>query len=432
MNPHVQTILSLLDSARGLPATAVTAEGTDGRIYVQVMGVPSFPVFTINPTGRYDLPFEHRYTRASMSNMGLPILAGKSEGLNAVLFGDKLAVRPRNRHDLCVGFDPRAIERVRQMAVIAAPKESWKIWREPGQATPHDVTAEKEHPSHSNCLRDKAAATSSSQLSVPPIVRPQHRPAMTLRSYFESEDGQKRALDACRNFLSAKDWAVGDRLKLYDLSRRAFYPVSSDALDRFRQIYDELVRPASAGGWSIARNAAGPLWSAEKTFQIIKAEFSNFSWDGAVTLMNIHNSRIHATLVSSLEKMRDFKPVANWPVMAVSKVLHPYNPALFPVYDNDVIWNKVLKHFRNEFKEFCWTFSPPYDVEDTPIFYRNYMCWGAALLASTHPRFMEIFAEWLAKQPGAELSTRQFDASGLFATAYEFTIIGASADRAGQ
>jgi hypothetical protein len=286
--------------------------------------------------------------------------------------------------------------------------------------------------SHPNCLGDKAAATSSSQLSVPLIVRPQHRPAMAVRSYFESEDGQKRSLEACRNFLRSKDWAVGDRLKLYDVSRHAFNPVMSpDALERFRQIYDELVRPAPAGGWGIARNASGPLWSAEKTFQIIKVEFSNFSWDGAVTLMNFQNSS-HAALLSSLEKMRTFKPVANWPVMPVSKVLHFYNPALFPVYDNDVIWNKVLKHFRNEFKEFCWTFSPPYDVEDTPTFYRNYMCWGAALLASAHPRFMEIFAEWLAKRPGAELSTRQFDASGLFATAYEFTIIGAYADRTSQ
>ena len=361
MNPYVQTILSLLDSARGLPTTVVTTEGTDGRLYVQVVGVLGFPVFTINPSGRYDLPFEHSYTRAGMTKMGLPILAGKSEGLNAVLFADKLAARPRNRHD--------------------------------------------------------------------PTVRPQHRPAMTLRGYFESEDGQKRALEACRNFLGVKDWAVGDRFKLYDASRHAFDPSPStgDALGWFRQIYDELVRPAPAGGWGVARNASGPLWSAEKTFQTIKAGLSNFSWDGTVTLTNFHNSSIHATLVSSLEKMRSFKPVTNWPVMAVSKVLHFYNPELFPVYDNEVIGHKVLRHFRNEFREFCWAFSPPYDVDDTPIFYRNYMCWGAALLASAHPQFMKIFAEWLAKQPGAELSTRQFDPSRLFATAFEFMIIGAYA-----
>jgi hypothetical protein len=73
--------------------------------------------------------------------------------------------------------------------------------------------------------------------------------------------------------------------------------------------------------------------------------------------------------------------------------------------------------------------SPPYDFGDTPIFYRNYMFWGASLLASAHPRFMDVFAEWLAKQPGVDLSKRQFDVSRLFATAYEYVIIGAYADQ---
>lgn len=430
MNPYAQTILSLLNTVRGLTATAITTEGTDGRLYVQVVGVPGFPVFTINPTGKYDLPFEHSYTNASIMKMGLPILHGKPEGLNGVLFGDELAARSSNRHDLCVGFDPRAIERVRQMAAAAAPQESWKIWHEPGHATSHNSTAETEQLSHSNQLIGTAAAASASQFSVPHAVRPQYRSATPLRSYFEIGDDQKRALEACRNFLGAKDWAVADRLKLYDASRQAFDPVMppSDALRSFHYIYDELVRPAPAGGWGIGRNAAGSLWPADKTFQTIKTEFSNFPWTGDVTLPNFLNSSAQATLLSSLEKMRSFKPVANWPVMAVSKLLHFYNPELFPVYDNEVIRNKVLKRFKNEFREFCRAFSPPYDVGDTPTFYKNYISWGAALLVSAHPRFMEIFAEWLANQPGAELSKRQFDASRLFATAFEFMIIGAYAE----
>src|SRR5689334_8676952 len=103
MDLYVQSILSLLESVRGLPAKAVTTPGADGRLYVQVIGIPGFPVFTINPTGRYDLPFEHTYTKASMTSVGLPVLPGKPEGLNAVLFADKLAARLGNRHDLCVG-----------------------------------------------------------------------------------------------------------------------------------------------------------------------------------------------------------------------------------------------------------------------------------------------------------------------------------------
>ena len=153
VNPNLQTILSLLDSVRRLTATAVTTQGRDGRLYVQVVGVPGFPVFTINVSGKYDLPFEHSYTNAGMTKMGLPILAAKPEGLNAVLFADKLAERPRNRHDLCVGFDPVAIERVRQMAVMEAPQDAWRIWREPGHAIPHSASNEMEQLSELNRMK---------------------------------------------------------------------------------------------------------------------------------------------------------------------------------------------------------------------------------------------------------------------------------------
>jgi len=254
--------------------------------------------------------------------------------------------------------------------------------------------------------------------------------SQSVQNYFGSEEAQKRALRACCHFLCAIDWAVSDRLRLYDDSRHAFDPAvpADDALKCFRQIYDELVRPPRAGGWGIARNASGPLWTAEKTFEFLKAEFSNLPWGGPVNLINFQN--IQTTLLSSLEKMKSFKPLksSEWPTMAISKVLHFYNAELFPVYDNAVIDQKVLKRFKNEFKDFCLAFSPPWNWENTPTFYRNYMGWGAYLLGAAHARFMEVFAEWLAKQPGADLSKRHFDAKRLFATAYEYTLIGAYAD----
>ena len=254
----------------------------------------------------------------------------------------------------------------------------------------------------------------------------------TVQSYFGSVEAQERALQACCHFLCAIGWAVKDRLRLYDDSHHAFDPAvtAGESLEWFRQIYDELVRPPSKGGWGIARNASGPLWTAEETFQFLKAEFSNFLWGGPVNLFNFRSGSTQATLLSSIEKMKSFKPLksSEWPTMAVSKVLHFYNAELFPVYDSEVIWKKVLDYFKDEFKDFCLAFSPPWNWENTPTFYRNYMGWGSYLLAAAHPRFMEVFAEWLAKQPGADLSNRHFDAERLFATAYEYTIIGAFAD----
>ncbi len=222
---------------------------------------------------------------------------------------------------------------------------------------------------------------------------------------------------------------MGERLDLYDTSRRAFDARLSTAaaISQFRSIYEQLVRPARTGGWGIGRNAAGPLWTAEQTFQNLKAGLADFPWGGPVNLLNFGSGSSQSSILLALELMRSLKPVADWPTMAVSKVLHFYNAELFPVYDSEVIWKKVLTRFKEEFRSFCVAFSRPWDFGDTPTFYRNYMSWGAYLLTDAHPQFMKAFEGWLAKQPSAKLSTRTFDASRLFATAYEYTIIGAYA-----
>ncbi len=111
--------------------------------------------------------------------------------------------------------------------------------------------------------------------------------------------------------------------------------------------------------------------------------------------------------------------------MVVSKFLHFYNPGLFPIYDNEVIWNGVMRHFKSDFKEFCYSRSLEYEYQDTPSFFYKYMRWAGSLLDSAHPGFMGVFVDWLDRQPGAELQRRAFDPSTLWATAYEFTAIGA-------
>jgi hypothetical protein len=130
----------MLKSKRGFDPTPFETPGEDRRLYVQIVGVPRFPVFTVKPrTGAYELPFEHTYRNKDMKQMGLPILDGESESLNAVLFADKMAARPRNRHDLCTGdrcnYDTSAIERVRQMAAAFIVDKSQMIWREPEPVT---------------------------------------------------------------------------------------------------------------------------------------------------------------------------------------------------------------------------------------------------------------------------------------------------------
>jgi hypothetical protein len=410
----VQELIAYLKSKRGITAAVEVEESPDGRAYGRFVENgkpwPKDTTFAIRPNGNvFDLAFFKTYKGAvvktcdAVIHVSLPPTERRAMG-----YGPASAVPADNGGHAAYAALIEALDaRLRRDAAIG-----------------------KEQVSQSNQLMPTAITALPSETNVPQTVLPQHRPAMGLATYFESEDGQKRALEACRNFLGTMDWAVGDRLKLYDASRHAFNRVVSpgDSLNWFRRIYDDLVRPAPSGGWGIARNASGPLWTADKTFQTLKAEFSGYCWGSPITLLNFRTSSTQSGLLTNLEKMRHFKPVANWPVMAASKVLHFYNPELFPIYDNEVIWHRVLKCFKTEFKRFCSVFSPPYDVDDTPIFYRNYICWGTHLLATAHPRFMEMFADWLAKQTGANLPERRFDASRLFATAYEFTIIGAYAD----
>lgn len=252
--------------------------------------------------------------------------------------------------------------------------------------------------------------------------------ANKLSSYFQ-RDGQQRALEAYAKFAFAPErgWGIEDKMELYEASRRAFGPATllGEALLAFRKIYDDLYRPAPAGGWGVGRNASGPCWPAAKTFDTIKTEFHLFRWSGPITLLNFHSSNDWAALLSSLEKMRELKPVAGYPVMAVSKFLHFYNPALFPIYDNEVIWNGVFRCFRSDFKEFCCTSGFKYEYEDTASFYCKYIRWANSLLASAHSGFMKTFVDWLRTQPGAELPRRTFDVTTLYATAFEFTAIGA-------
>jgi len=242
-----------------------------------------------------------------------------------------------------------------------------------------------------------------------------------LCSYFERE-GQQLALAAYSKFVSKAGWGIEYKMKLYEMSKRAFDSTvsQSTALAEFERIDADLW-----SHWGLGRNSAGPHWPAQKTFEVIKAEFSGFAWGNPVTLPHFHRDGNHVALLSGLQKMEGLKAIASYPVMAVSKFLHFYNPELFPIYDKTVIYDGVFVCFRDDFKEFCAKSGLRYEYEDTPTFLSKYIRWASFLLASAHSGFMEAFVDWLRRQPGAELQRRTVDASTLYATAFEFVAIGA-------
>ncbi len=129
--------------------------------------------------------------------------------------------------------------------------------------------------------------------------------------------------------------------------------------------------------------------------------------------------------------MRAIKQNKHYPLMTVSKFLHFYNPELFPIYDNAVIWDKVFRRFRDDFRDFCLAAKISYEIamnDDTGKFLHYYTLWASSLLSAAHAGFMEVFADWLDKDPRTRLPEWRFDPRTLYATAFEFTVIGAEAE----
>ena len=255
----------------------------------------------------------------------------------------------------------------------------------------------------------------------------------TLRSFFENESWQRKALDG---FFDAWEgsWPLDEQLlRLYDASRTAFDPDSNpdEALRSFEVIYDMLRSPAWGGVFR--SRISGEAWSARQTFETVKREFVEFSWVGPINLLNFPKSGSALRLETRLLKMQGIKPKKSFPLMIVSKVLHFYNPSLFPIYDTWMIWNKVLNgRFKADYRAFCERERIPKNVgsdsaDDTAVWLIHYMNLASSLLSAAHRNFMQVFVDWLAQQPGVDLRNRKFDPATLYATAFEFTVVGATA-----
>jgi hypothetical protein len=127
--------------------------------------------------------------------------------------------------------------------------------------------------------------------------------------------------------------------------------------------------------------------------------------------------------------MQGIKQKSGYPHMIVSKFLHFYNPRLFPIYDEKVIWKEVFGSFRNDFKVFCLGADVPFEKairDDTETFLLYYMGWASYLLSFRHPSFMEVFRDWLSEQAGTRLAERKVKPTTLYARAWEYTITGAA------
>ena len=250
----------------------------------------------------------------------------------------------------------------------------------------------------------------------------------SLIDYFTNRKLTNLALTRYQQFAIERDWRIGGpdgKLRLYHLGHIAFdqgspLPAAESA---FREAY-EIVR-----SWPGVQRG-GSLAASDDVFSAIWLGAGNLI-GGAVSLADItHPSLDSQTVERFLPALAFVKPTKRYPWMPVSKILHFCNPRLFPIWDWDIVWYRVMWEdapFRGEYNAFCRErgLKP---TTDEPVFLLYYYLWAASYIQSAAEDFMVWFADWMDRHYHADLVSTQTDrqVSTLYATAFEFVAIGAA------
>jgi hypothetical protein len=250
--------------------------------------------------------------------------------------------------------------------------------------------------------------------------------SMKISPYFENE-GWLKALDRYALFTKTKkkDWSISEsKLDLYRAAKRAFEPAVDGDTERphFDTIYGDMKR-----WWGIGRN--GNLATSDTVFALLKAECGPCSRTSGITLMNVHDRSCQESVVECLRKVRELKKLksGDYPVMAVSKFLHFFNPGLFVIWDNAIVKDIVCRVFKNDLKSSRQDIEVNTDDEDTKR-YLAYLLWaGKAVRQCTHD-LMDGFATWFVEVVSDERHAEDFipELKQYYAPAFEFVAIGSA------
>jgi hypothetical protein len=234
----------------------------------------------------------------------------------------------------------------------------------------------------------------------------------------------ERALAA---FSRAKpDWPMNGRYKLYKLGRVAF---DSDASEIERRnavetMYDTLIRY-----WGILRGFPVPsCWDATRVFDVLTRECGLFSRQVSDDLMRIDVSRSFESMLMCVQRFEGVKPMtSDFPHMATAKLLHFYNPTLFPIYDRAVVWDQVCQGaFKQDYDRFCadhgfkvWEPSARFNV--------YYVWWASEIMKTADEGIADVFATWFAEQAGVSIEDPVIrDCQQYWGAMFEIAAIGAA------
>jgi hypothetical protein len=254
-----------------------------------------------------------------------------------------------------------------------------------------------------------------------------------LEKYFKDREETDKALDRYADFARDRNWHVGGpygKLQLYELANTAFDESSHPdvASAAFHDLY-ETVRKWPAVQWG------GRLAPSNEVFRVLNDSQNRVFRDPSSDLANFTiNSLAASKLARALPSLEFVKQSTRYPWMPVSKVLHFINPALFPIWDWDVLWYKVMWRekridapFNKEYKAFCQDNGLDAE-EDGAIFLCNYSAWAAHYIQIGDGKFMEWFAEWMDSNFSKDIQKYNMEQrlDKLYATAFEFVAIGAA------
>jgi hypothetical protein len=131
-----------------------------------------------------------------------------------------------------------------------------------------------------------------------------------------------------------------------------------------------------------------------------------------------------------LMSLRDLKRTQGFPCMPVAKFTHFFNPRLFPIYDYEVVWKKILDGaFRVGYRRWCTAIGRNAKTDiDSARLNLNYTLMAGDMIRMADQGFMNFFSQWFRQQVAGENDDYRVldDMKSYYATAFEFVSIGAA------
>lgn len=136
-----------------------------------------------------------------------------------------------------------------------------------------------------------------------------------------------------RIYHDVKGWKIPDHIRWWRQGAVAF---EQKRFDEYAKLHKAL-----RGYWQVFRGFTGRPWDARRTFDELSSLDTAYR---SRRLSSLEDADVPACS-RILDSMRLIKPNRHGPsVVAISKVLHFWNPRLFIVVDDAVMWRWVLAH----------------------------------------------------------------------------------------